>query len=187
MMVESSAKKKELFYIIVLILTFIAMIVGATFAYFKLVSSQKEEGTVLYTGTLRINYINGTEIEDPELLPVEAVDYNTHNNVYRNNFEIVSTGTLDQTISVDLEITRNDFGENALRYVLYSNQGKQLASGNVPKSGTINLTNNVFLGHQETARYTLIIWWNSTNSDQTSEVGRTITGRINAEAKQIRK
>ena len=78
MMIESNSKKKDLLYMIVLILTLIAMIVGATFAYFKLVGSQKEEGTVLYTGTLKINYISGTEINNPELLPIESVDYNTH-------------------------------------------------------------------------------------------------------------
>ena len=106
-MVESSTKKKDLFYIIVLILTLITMIIGATFAYFKLVGSQKEDNTILYTGTLKINYINGTEIENPELLPIENVDYNTHDKVYRNNFEITSTGTLDQTISIDLKITQS--------------------------------------------------------------------------------
>ncbi len=186
-MLESSTKKKDLLYIIVLILTLIVMIIGATFAYFKLVGSQKEEGTVLYTGTLKINYLDGTEINDPVLLPTTNVNYDTHNNVYRNNFEITSTGTLDQTISVDLEITRNDFNENELKYVLYSNQGKQLATGNVPKTGTINLTNNVFLGSKETAKYTLIIWWNSTNTNQMPTTDSIITGRINADAKQIRK
>ena len=186
-MTDSSTKKKDLFYMIVLVLTLIAMIVGATFAYFKLVGSQKEEGTVLYTGTLRINYINGTEFENPELLPINGVNYNTHDNVYRNNFEIVSTGTLDQTISVDLEITRNEFKENSLQYILYSSQGKQLATGSVPKTGTINLANNVYLATNERAKYTLIIWWNSTDSDQSSEFGSIVAGRINAEATQIRR
>ena len=187
MMVNGNTKKKELFYTIVLILTLVAMIVGATFAYFKLVGSQKEEGTVLYTGTLKINYINGTEIENPELLPLESVNYNTHDNVYRNNFAIESIGTLDQTISVDLEVTRNDFTENTLKYTLYSSQGKELASGNVPKSGSVNLANNVYLNQGEKATYTLIIWWKTTENDQTFEVSNVITGKINAEAKQIRR
>ena len=33
-------------------------------------------------------------------------------------------------------------------------------TGSVPKTGNINLVSNVFLGSKETARYTLIIWWN---------------------------
>ena len=43
---------------IVLLLTLITMIIGATLAYLNLVGSQKEEGTVLYTGTVKINYID---------------------------------------------------------------------------------------------------------------------------------
>ena len=50
-MMESSESKKRIFYMIVLILTFITMIIGATLAYFSLISSQREEGTVLYIGT----------------------------------------------------------------------------------------------------------------------------------------
>ena len=42
-MMESSEEKKKIFYTIVLILTLITMIVGATLAYFSLVGSQKEE------------------------------------------------------------------------------------------------------------------------------------------------
>ena len=66
-MMESSIKKKNLFYTIVLILTLIVMIVGATLAYYKLVASQKEDSTVLYTGTLQIQYLDGVYIKDPEL------------------------------------------------------------------------------------------------------------------------
>ena len=60
-MMESSESKKSIFYMVVLILTLITMIIGATLAYFKLLSSQKEEGTKLYTGKLEINYIDGLE------------------------------------------------------------------------------------------------------------------------------
>ena len=186
MMIESSNEKKQLFYIIVLILTLITMIIGATFAYFKLVGSQKKDGTVLYTGTLQINYIDGKYITNPELFPVKSVDYSTYDKVYRNHFGITSTGTLDQTVSIDIDITTNEFPENVLKYNVYNNEGMQLATGNVPKSGNINLANNIFLGHGETAYYTVIIWWQSTNYNQTVEMGSVVTGRINATAKQIK-
>lgn len=186
MMIESSNEKKQLFYIIVLILTLITMIIGATFAYFKLVGSQKKEGTVLYTGTLQINYIDGRYINDPGLFPLKDVNYNTYDKVYRNRFGITSTGTLDQTISIDIDITTNEFPENVLKFVVYSENGNQLATGNVPKSGNINLANNIFLGHGETAYYTVIIWWPSTDYNQEVEMGSVIAGRINATAKQIK-
>ena len=185
-MIESSNEKKQLFYIIVLILTLITMIIGATFAYFKLVGSQKKEGTVLYTGTLQINYIDGKYITNPELFPVKSVDYSTYDKVYRNHFGIKSTGTLDQTVSIDIDITTNEFPENVLKYNVYNNEGMQLATGNVPKSGNINLANNIFLGHGETAYYTVIIWWQSTNYDQAGEMGPGGAGRIKATVKQIK-
>ena len=186
MMIESSNEKKRLFYMVVLILTLITMIIGATLAYLKLVGSQKEEGTVLYTGTLRINYIDGRYIEDPELIPMSNVNFSTYENVYRNNFSITSTGTLDQTIAISMEITDNEFSDNVLKYLLYSENGNQLATGSIPKSGEINLVNNIFLAHGDTAKYTLIIWWASTDYNQNGEMGSTITGRINADAKQVK-
>ena len=106
--------------------------------------------------------------------------------MYRNRFGITSTGTLDQTISIDIDITTNEFPENVLKFVVYSENGNQLATGNVPKSGNINLANNIFLGHGETAYYTVIIWWPSTDYNQEVEMGSVIAGRINATAKQIK-
>lgn len=186
MMIENSNEKKRLFYMIVLILTLITMIIGASLAYLKLVGSQKEEGTVLYTGTVKINYIDGKYVDDAELMPLTNVDYNTTQNVYRNNFAITSTGTLDQTISINMEIKNNEFKENSLKYVVYSEKGNQLATGFLPKSGTVNLANNIFLGHGETAHYTVIIWWVSTGSNQNDEMGSVISGKINAQATQIK-
>lgn len=185
-MIENSNEKKKLFYMIVLLLTLITMIIGATLAYLNLVGSQKEEGTILYTGTVKINYIDGKYIDNPELLPMSNVDYNTKNNVYRNNFAITSTGTLDQTISIDMEITKNEFNEKSLKYIVYSENGNQLSTGYVPKTGIINLANNMFLGHGETAHYTIIIWWLNTNYDQNNEMGSVISGKINASAKQVK-
>lgn len=186
-MMESSQQKKNLFYMIVLILTLITMIVGATLAYFKLVASQKEESTVLYTGTLSIEYIDGTYIKNPDLYPIKNVNYNTYKYVYRNNFAVTSTGTLDQTISLDVEITKNEFYENALKYAVYNSEGVEMQRGNVPQSGKVNLASNLYLASNGTTKYTLIIWLDNTNYNQNFEMGNTITGRIDVYAKQVRK
>ena len=185
-MTESSTKKKNLFYMIILILTLITMIIGVTLAYFKLIASQKEEGTVLYTGTLQITYVNGTYIEHPDLYPMNNVTYNTYNDVYRNTFSVVSTGTLDQTIWIDMEIATNEFNPNSLKYAVFNSKGAELLRGYVPKSGKANLANNIFLAHDATATYTLIIWWQDGNYQLKTEMGSVITGRIEVDAKQIR-
>ncbi len=186
MMIENSSEKKKLFYMIVLILTLITMIIGATLALYKLVGSQKEEGTVLYTGTLQINYIDGTYINDPELYPLTNVNYNTYDKVYRNTFAVTSTGTLDQTIMIDLNVSLNEFNENTLKYAIYNSEGNQLKTGYVPKSGKVNLTNNIFLAHSSTARYTLIIWWDNKGYNQNDEMGSRISGEIMVYAKQVK-
>lgn len=185
-MMESSKEKKNLFYIIVLLLTLIVMIIGTTIAYFSLISSQKEEGTTLYTGTLAISYIDGTYINNPELMPIKNVNYNTYENVYRNNFSVASYGTLDQTLAIDLEITNNEFLPNAIKYAIFNEKGTELSRGYVPNNGTINLASNMFLASEETIKYTLIIWLDNTNYNQNLEMGKTITGQITVYAKQIK-
>lgn len=186
MMVENSTEKKKIFYTIVLILTLITMIIGATLAYFQLVASQKKDGTALYTGTLQITYIDGTYIKGPELYPLNNVTYNTYDSVYRNNFSVVSSGTLDQTISIDLEIAENEFTENAVKYAIFNSSGIEMARGNVPKSGNVNLTSNLYLAHDGESKYTLILWLDNTNYNQNYEMGHIITGKINVYAKQMK-
>jgi len=186
-MMESSNEKKQLFYTIVLLLTLIIMVIGTTIAYFSLVSKQKDEGTKLYTGKLEIDYIDGTYIKNPELWPMKKPSFNTYENVYRNTFRVTSAGTLDQTISVDLVVSRNDFEAGVIRYVIYNEKGNELSSGSVPKAtGKVNLTNNLYLAHDGTAEYTLIVYLNSTDYNQNFAMGSAITGKIVVTSTQLK-
>ena len=185
-MTENSPSKKRIFYLVVLILTFITMIVGMAMAYYSFVGSQKEEGTVIYTGTLKINYIDGVYMKNPTLRPLNSVDYNTTEDVYRNNFQVTSNGTLNQTIDVNLIVTFNGFYANELKYVLYNSSGTKLATGYIPESGKVNLISNTFLPSNSEATYSLIIWWNNGEDKLQTEMGSSISGRIEVDAKQIK-
>ena len=55
-------EKKNFFYIILMILTLITVIIGAAFAIYTFLHSQKEGSTNVYTGTLSIEYKEGTKI-----------------------------------------------------------------------------------------------------------------------------
>ena len=171
---------------IVLIMTLITMIIGMALAYYSFVGSQKEEGTVLYTGTLQINYIDGVYIKDPILHPLKNVGYDSIDSVYRNNFKITSTGSLDQTIDISLVVTKNEFFDNELKYALYNSNGTRLGTGYVPKIGKVNMVNNIFLSHNSETIYTLIIWWNDGDYQLQTTMGSVISGRIEIDAKQIR-
>ena len=186
-MMESSESKKSLFYMIVLVLTLIIMIIGATMAYFSLMSSQKEEGTVLYTGKLEINYIDGVYIRNPELIPTKNPGYNTYKGVYRNSFSVASSGTLEQTISLELEVANNEFIENAIKYAVYNEKGQRLSTGIVPKTGKVTVAEDMYLAPTGTAKYTLIVWLDNTNYNQNTEMGKNITGRINIHSRQLRR
>lgn len=155
-------------------------------AYFKLIASQKEEGTVLYTGKLEINYIDGVYIKNPELVPIKNPGYNTYKGVYRNSFSVASSGTLEQTITLELEVSSNEFKENAMKYAIFNQDGKKIANGNVPKEGKATLASNMYLEATGTAKYTLMIWLDNTNYNQNDEMGKTIVGKINIHSKQLK-
>ena len=185
-MMESSEEKKRIFYMTVLILTLITMIIGATLAYFSLVASQKPDGTVLYTGKLEINYIDGVYIKNPELMPMRNPSYNTYKGVYRNSFAVASSGTLEQTIDIELEIAQNEFRKNAIKYAIYNENGQLISRGNVPKEGKVTLASDMYLEATGTAKYTLILWLDNTNYNQNSEMGKSISGKINIHSIQLR-
>lgn len=193
-MMESSKEKKHLFYMIVLILTFIVMIIGATIAYFSLRESQKDEGTKLYTGKLEINYIDGIFLKNPELWPINRPNYKSFKDVYRNNFKVASSGTLDQTIAINLIMKENEFQADAIKYILFNDKGIEISTGDIPhinpeettKEVTINLIDNLYLAHDGIASYTLMIWLDNTKYNQNFEMGNKIRGRISILSKQLK-
>lgn len=186
-MIESDSKKK-LFYIIILILTLIAMLVSATIAYFSLVSSQKDEDTKLYTGKLEINYVDGVYIKNPTLWPMNGKpNYNTYKDVYRNTFKVVSSGTLEQTITVDMIVTNNTFDKDDIKYCVFNNKGKEMACGDVPLTGKVNLADNLYLSASGTAEYTLILWLDNKDYNQNSDFGKEIRGKISVLSKQLKR
>lgn len=185
-MMENSESKKSIFYMIVLILTLITMIVGATLAYFKMIDSQQEEGTVLYTGKLEINYIDGVYIRNPELIPTKNPGYNATKGVYRNSFSVASSGTLEQAISLELQVANNEFYQNEIKYAIFNEKGQKITNGNVPLEGKVTLASDMYLAPTGTAKYTLIIWLDNTDYNQNEQMGKTITGKINVHSRQIR-
>lgn len=185
-MIESSESKKSLFYMIVLVLTLITMIIGATLAYFSLLSSQKEEGTVLYTGKLEINYIDGVYLQNPEFIPMGEPTYDTYDDVYRNTFSVSSSGTLEQTIALELEVTYSSFSATGLKYAIFNENGQRITKGTVPNEGKVTMASDMYLAPTGTAKYTLIIWLADTGKKQNYDMGKKIVGKINIHSKQMR-
>ena len=142
------------------------------------------EGTKIYTGKLEIDYIAGVYMKNPELIPMKKPTFNTYEDVYRNSFSITSSGTLDQTISIELEIGINEFTAGTLSYLLFNDKGEQISTGQLQKEGKKEIANNMFLSSTGTAKYTLIIWLN--NKATNVDMGKRISARIHIHSKQIR-
>lgn len=175
---NSTTNKKDVFYIIVLILTFITVIVGATFALYTFIFSQEEGTSAVYTGTLSIEYLSGEIISFNLLYPTEKPTIDEEKNVYKNNFIVTNTGSLDSLITIEIELKENEFSNKTLQYSLYSNGEEEIATGYVEGKNIATLASNVVLKNNESVDYTLLIWISENGENQNAEMKKSLTGLI---------
>lgn len=183
---NNSKSKNDIFYLIVLVLTLIAMVVGITFTYFSLVKSEEKDSTKVQTGLLSINYIDGRHVDTYALLPIEEPTLETKRSVYRKDFSVSSDGTLDQTLDIYLTVTKNEFSNNALKFAIYDSSNTKLATGNIPSEGKALMKSGIFLKSQQTANFTVLIWLQDNNKNQDHEEGKIFVGGFDITATQIK-
>lgn len=190
---NNTANKKDIFYIIVLILTFITVIVGATFAIYTFIFQQEEGTSAVYTGTLNIEYLSGEIISVGLLYPREKPTLDETHNVYKNNFKVTNTGSLDSVIEVFIDIKENQFSNKTLEYALYDEEGEEISTGYVEGRNSNSIANNIELkGYKinednkdyETKTYTLLIWIRDNGENQNLEMKKILTGLIRVDAQQ---
>lgn len=181
---NNTADKKDIFYIVVLILTFITVIVGAAFALYTFIFSQEEGTSAVYTGTLSIEYLSGEIINCNLLYPTEKPDINTEKNVYKNNFKVTNTGSLDSLLTIEIEINQNEFSNKTLKYSLYNKDENELSEGYIEGKNSSTIASNIALKNNETEEFTLVIWIEETGENQNEEMKKNLTGLIRVDAAQ---
>lgn len=181
---NNTAGKKDFFYIIVLILTFITVIVGATFALYALIFSQKEGTSAVYTGTLSIEYLSGNIINFNLLYPTEKPALETEKNVYKNKFRVKNTGSLDSKLEIIIDISKNEFSNRTLMYSLYNEEAEEISEGYVEGKVSSTIASNIELENNSTEEYTLIIWIAENGQNQNEEMKKNLTGLIRVDASQ---
>lgn len=179
-------EKKNFFYIVMMILTLVTVIIGAAFAAYTFLHSQKEGSSNVYTGTLSIQYKSGTKIRLKEIYPIKNPNLDTVDNVYRNSFSVTNTGTLDGVLRISIDISLNEFTSNSLKYKVYSGTGNELTTGSIPKEPTIEIINNVLLPSNNTSDFEVLIWLDETDEDQNIEMRKMLLGSIRADVSQKR-
>lgn len=183
---SKSKNKNDIFYLVVLILTLITMIVGITFTYFSLMASEDKDSTRVETGYLSINYIDGKVVDTYSLLPIDEPTLNTKLSVYRKEFTISSDGSLDQTLDIYMNITKNEFSHNALKYAIYDSTNTKLGIGFIPSEGKILMKSGILLKSKDKETFTVLIWLQNSDENQINEEGHTFVGGFDITATQIK-
>lgn len=181
---SSHANRKDIFYIIILILTFITVIVGATFAIYTWIFSQEEGSSAVYTGTLSIDYLSGNVIYCNTLLPINSPTLETKQNVYKNHFKVKNTGSLDVLLEVIVEFYVNEFSNQTLMYALYNTNGDELSSGYLEGRKSTIVAKDVHLETNTEGDYVLLIWLKDNGENQNTEMRKVLTGTIRVDASQ---
>ena len=186
-MEDSKRRKNDIFYLLLLFFTLITMIIGITFTSFLLLAKEDDDSTKVQTGTLAINYIDGKEIDTYALLPISEPNLNTKYSTYKKSFSISSSNsTLDQNFSIYIDVTNNEFDNNALGFILYDANGNRISSGNIPSSGKVLLASNLELKTGENKSYTVLIWLQDNGKNQDYEQGKNFAGEFYITTEQIK-
>ena len=177
--------KSDIFYLVILILSLLIMISSITIAYFSMVASQDKDDTKLYTGSLVINFIDGNIINNPMLTPrYEPNSINDISDAYVNEFEVESTGTLDQNIDIYMEVLTNEFANNTIKYKLFDNSGNSVSTGYVNGTNNIKIADTKYLEHGTKQKYTLMLWLQENDENQDEEKGKNLKITLSVEAIQ---
>lgn len=181
-----SKSKNDIFYLIVLVLTMITMIIGITFTYFSFIAKEKEDSTKVQTGSIAINYIDGIAINSNGLIPRKEPLLEESYAVYKKRFAVSSSGTLDQTLDIYINVTKNEFLNNNLKFALYNSNGSKISSGSIPSSDKVLLVSGDILKTNSTNSYTVIIWLNDDGTNQNYEMSNAFVGGFDINAQQLK-
>lgn len=181
---SSASGKKEFFYIVVLILTFITVVIGVTYALYYWIFSQEEGSSAVYTGTLSIEYLSGDIINSHYLKPTTEPTLETIDNIYRNNFRVTNTGSLDSLIDIVVNVNKNEFSNETIMYSLYNENKEIINSGYMEGEDDIYLAKDIVLENSVTKEFILLVWLNENGELQNSEMKKNLMGRIKIDASQ---
>lgn len=173
---------KKLFGAIIGVIAFIAVIAGATYAWFTWTSSPTTVGGT--TGCFDIVYAKGTDISG-SLVPSSSYTGGKSTSVTINidpKCTITGKATLKLTTNATDDATAIPLTAGAVKWAVYkSGTTDAVATGTVTATGTIDLA-QVDLTTTATT-YDFYVWLDGTIADNTY-VGKTYSGSISATATQ---
>lgn len=143
----------------------------------------KKDSTRVYAGKLDVKYTKGNDVITNTLYPIPEPSFEETKDIYKTTFTVGSEGTLEQNVSINFQVAKNEFSTNAIKFALYSGDGEKINTGYL-NTGMVTLIDNLYFEKVETREYVLIIWLQETPEDQSAEQGSKLSGRIVVNSKQ---
>ena len=179
---DTMKKDKSKTYMIIGIIILVLALIGSTYAYYRYVFAKVNVDTITRGLDYYITYAKGTDITNKVLEP--STDYTGGNSVtvtlYKkdNTYDIYGHIYLKVT-SIGTTLSNS----SALKYVV--TDGTNIVSrGNlkgVTAGSKIPLAVNIPLNTTST-KYTVYLWFDDTNTEDTSLEGQTISASVSCEA-----
>ena len=85
-----------------------------------------------------------------------------------------------------INVTKNEFLNNGLKFALYNSNGSKISSGSIPTSDKVLLASDEVLKTNTTNYYTVIIWLNDDGTNQNYEMSNSFVGGFDINAQQLR-
>lgn len=174
--------RKEKFLLFFYLFMIIILGIGISFSFFLLADSAPKDSTKVYAGRIDVKYTQGEDVIAETLYPIPEPDLNTTESIYRTNFTVATDGTLEQTVQIGFNITKNIFSKDMIRYALYNDTGTKLSTGYL-NEGFVVLHDNIYFKAVEEKEFILIIWLEEKPYEQ-HEQGSKLNGHFIINSKQ---
>ena len=182
-MKKNCKNKRKALSIIAIIVGLALIITGTSYAYFTATATSNEQ--VVESGTLRLTYETGQDINALSIIPTEESSASIH------QFTVENTGTLDAHYNIsfiDIALTKMgmDTYSNNLKWALYQ-ADEDYTEGTLVKSGSFSSTSgylsgdnefviktNMILAPAEKQSYLLKVWLQETGTPQNEDQGLSL-------------
>ena len=175
--IEKMGKKQKItFYTasVILSILIILSIVSLSYAFFTSIITGNETASsdVVETGSLSIVYTNGQELKGESIEPGWSLS---------KTFTVENTGTVEATYNINWENLTNTFvnKEDLVMSLTSTNKGGTLEETKIRGSGThINIIKDIKIQPGAIQEYTLTIEYKNKDYDQSSDMGKSLIGKI---------
>ena len=177
-------KQKTTFYTATVILSILIIlsIVSLSYAFFTSIITGNETASsdVVETGSLSIVYTNGQELKGESIEPGWSLS---------KTFTVENTGTVEATYNINWENLTNTFVNKTdlVMSLTSTNGGGTLEESQIRGSGShINIIKDIKIDPGVIQEYTLTIEYKNKDYDQSSDMGKSLIGKIEVrDAKEV--